>query len=80
MLQMNINPIVLKRYESGCIEHELEDCVSFSASFLSILLLKYLEAKNFINENCSLYIAYDGLLLILHLNYLQFIVKAHFLI
>ena len=42
MLQMNINPIVLKRYESGCIEHELDDCVSFSASFLSILLLKCL--------------------------------------
>ena len=48
MLQMNINPIVLKRYESGCIEHELLDFVPFSDSFLSIVMLKCSEDKNFI--------------------------------
>ena len=48
MLHMNINPIVLKRYESGCIEHELEDFVPLSDSSVPIVLLICFVEKNFI--------------------------------
>ena len=65
MLHMNINPIVLKRYESGCIEHELEDFVPFSDSSVPIVLLICFVEKNFIfYKKCGLYIADDGLQLI----------------
>ena len=79
MLQMNINPIVLKRYESGCIEHVLEDFELFSASFLSIVLLKCLEDKNFINENWAIYCR-RWITTNLTFKLLALIVKAHFLI